>query len=53
MCGLVGASYDADKKDEAVENVMEQIWKYSQSYSIGNEIKGDQHFSGNQLHSLS
>lgn len=36
MCGLVGTSFDVNKKDETVENVMEQVWKYSQSYSIGN-----------------
>ena len=37
MCGLVGTSFDVNKKDETVENVMEQVWKYSQSYSIGNK----------------
>jgi len=36
MCALVGTEFVVEKKDEMVENVMKEIWKYSQCYSIGN-----------------
>ncbi len=40
MCNLMDISYNIDDDDdaEAINKVMNNMWKYSQTYSIGNII---------------
>lgn len=36
MCNLMGISQDSNDKELCIKEVLENMWKYSQNYSIGN-----------------